>query len=57
MGGESLPSAEFDFLLPHSPMKGPLDRGQHLFIQATMMDPSPLLEGAMQGLRNIFERD
>jgi hypothetical protein len=47
MGSESLPCTEFDFLMPHGSMKGPLDRGQNLFIQATMMEPSPLLEGAM----------
>ena len=47
MGGESLASSKFDFLLPHSPMKGTLDRGQNLFIQATMMESGPLLEGAM----------
>ena len=47
MGGESPACSKFDFLMPHRSMKGPLDRGQNLFIQATMMESSPLLEGAM----------
>jgi len=36
-------------------MNGNLNGRKHLFIQAAMVKASPLLEGAMQMIRNILK--